>query len=167
MEIISTVPIRAAYKRYLAHEFEIEPFQVRKSESNLAVYMRHLFSSPYMPGRRKSIDESRFNDSLRICIPADLLNAGRFIISAKHVSELDRYIRKEFEREVSRRLLIAERFAIDHKEMVERFIVEFDLAEFVDCDSLLKQFRRKYGTKKDRGALKTDVLRLHSTIKTG
>lgn len=158
LNITTSVPIRSFLKRFVAYHYgnSVDPFIVTET-NNLGNYIRLLFTRTSLSGVNAAKSERKFNDVLRIQVPADIINQSKFVISMKHVTKLDRYLKKEFDNEIKRRIIIQEKFKMDHKDIVDEFLKEYDLADYISSDTILKHFRRNNGTKSSRRTLKRDL----------
>ncbi len=156
--ITATIPIREIFKQFIKVHYNVstDPFIV-STRNALGDYITLMFSNYDSLRVNAAKSGNKYDGELTVKIPEAILNSGKFIISLKHVTKLDRFLKKQFDDEIRRNLLIAEKFKIDHKIVVEEFIVKYGLTELISSDTILKQFRRKQGTKNSRKTLKKDI----------
>ena len=147
------ISIQKKYLQYIRKKYSIvDEYDPTLYKDNFSSTVHMAFSSPYrniqVNGYKKENHHPADTDVLWIIIPSFLFNANYIQIGDAHVNAIERYIKRLMYDEIQTRVKTGKDYGITRKEILWKFLNDYDLEDFLSFDAIEKWCQRNIGHNK-------------------
>lgn len=148
-----TIPIRGYLKQYLAFYMPIDPIDLNLKN----VFNLYIFSVLDKPAWFTKSEYDKFDNEITIVIDKCFTRFNKNSVNEFTVEALDSFINKHFYDNLYIHLDLCVSFGMKYKESLMFFIKKYNLEEYIDYDTLKKNYYR-YRKKNGNPHLQTSIL---------